>query len=85
MKLTNHWQIQEAKSKLSKVVKSAKSSGPQFVTVHGRETAVILSIDDYNALLKSKGSLIKFFQNSPLFNVELSLERDKEYVRDTDL
>ncbi len=41
--LNNCWQLQEAKAHFSEVVRRAQNSGPQHVTVHGREVAVILS------------------------------------------
>jgi antitoxin Phd len=84
MKVFDHWQLQEAKSKLSRVVKSAKTSGAQFITVHGHEEAVVLSIKDYKELLKSKGTLVDFFQSSPLAGIDLSIERTKDYGRDTE-
>ncbi len=46
------WPLQEAKNRLSEVVRRARSEGPQTVTVHGRRTAVILSAEDYDALAK---------------------------------
>ena len=85
MKNSDHWQLQDAKSKLSRVVKSARTSGPQFITVHGHEEAVILSINDYKSLLKEKGTLIDFFQSSPLMDMDLSLDRAQDYSRDIDL
>ena len=44
------WQVQEAKQRLSRVLDLAKTEGPQIVTRHGREVAVVLSIEDYRAL-----------------------------------
>jgi antitoxin Phd len=85
MENSDHWQLQDAKSKLSRVVKSARTSGPQFITVHGHEEAVILSINDYKSLLKEKGTLIDFFKSSPLMDVDLSLGRAQDYSRDIDL
>lgn len=85
MKISDHWQLQDAKSKLSRVVKSARTSGPQFITVYGHEEAVILSINDYKSLLKGKGTLIDFFQSSPLMDMDLSLDRPQDYSRDIDL
>lgn len=41
------WQLQEAKNRLSEVVKAAESRGPQVITVRGKETAVVLSMQDY--------------------------------------
>ena len=37
------WQMQEAKARLSEVVKRAESEGPQDITLHGRSVAVVLS------------------------------------------
>jgi prevent-host-death family protein len=44
------WQVQEAKQQLSRVLDLAQTEGPQIVTRHGREVAVVLSIEDYRAL-----------------------------------
>jgi prevent-host-death family protein len=32
-----NWQLQEAKNRLSEVVKAAESKGPQVITVRGQE------------------------------------------------
>lgn len=45
-----HWQVQEVKQRLSEVLRAAESDGAQFVTRHGKEVAVVLSIDDYHRL-----------------------------------
>jgi prevent-host-death family protein len=42
----NRWQLQDAKAQFSRVVRDAKK-GPQIITVHGEEVAVIESIEDY--------------------------------------
>ena len=44
------WPVQEAKQQFSRVVEAARAEGPQVVTRHGREVAVVLSIADYRAL-----------------------------------
>jgi len=44
------WQLQEAKNRLSEVIKAANTSGPQVITVRGKETAVVLSEREYRAL-----------------------------------
>ncbi len=35
------WQLQEAKNKLSEVIRRAREEGPQTITVRGEEAAVI--------------------------------------------
>ena len=65
-KLGASWQLQEAKAKFSDVVKAAAVK-PQIITVHGKETAVILSYDGYMDMTTPKQSLFDFFQNSPFY------------------
>ena len=79
------WQLQEAKAMFSEVVK-ASSIKPQKITIHGKETAVILSIDKYNNLVHPKQSLFEFIQSSPLYNVDLELPfRQSEKMREVKL
>ena len=78
----NHiWQLQEAKSKLSELVNKALREGPQIITRHGDEVAVIISYEDYNRLRKRKTSLVEFLRASPLASAELDLERDQSALR----
>lgn len=44
------WQVQDAKTRLSEVIERARTEGPQTITRHGAERAVVLSIEDYRAL-----------------------------------
>src|SRR5712691_9824597 len=41
------WKLQDAKAHFSEVVRRAQAEGPQRVTVHGKDTVVILSTADY--------------------------------------
>lgn len=79
------WQVQEAKARFSELMRCVAEQGPQSITVHGSPQAVILSCDEYNKLVKSSGSLVKFLQKSPLADVELDIQRDKSVDRDIDL
>ena len=78
------WQLQEAKARLSEVVKSARE-GPQEISVRGEPAAVVLSIEEYERLKKKKLSLAEFVRRSVLVGVDLDLERDKSPARDIDL
>jgi len=80
--MSQTWQLQEAKNKLSQVVDEAVLTGPQIITRHGAKTAVILSFDEYRQLVASEKKLSTFFQESPLAGLELNLERDKSVIRD---
>ena len=76
------WQLQEAKNKLSKVVDEAIKRGPQVITRHGVEVAIVLSLDEYRRLASSQEKLSDFFRHSPLAEVDIDLSRDKSPVRE---
>ena len=79
------WQVQEAKAMFSELVKAA-AVRPQIVTVHGKEAAVIVSIDEYRKMTCPNQTLYEFIQNSPLFDVKLeSPERLAENAREIQL
>lgn len=83
--MKNVWQLQEAKAKFSKVINEAIQHGPQIITKHGIETALLISIDDYKQISKKESKISKFFKSSPLCNVELDIQRSKDYPRDIEL
>jgi hypothetical protein len=55
------------------------------VTKHGKESVVIIAIEDYQKLNRPKSDLISFFKNSPLYSLDLDLTRDKIPSRDIEL
>ena len=79
------WQIQEAKARLSEVVKKAAREGPQHITLHGRPAAVVLSAAEYQRLRKRSQRFIDFVRSSPLSEVELDLTRDRSLAREVPL
>ena len=82
---TVKWQLQEAKNQLSEVVRKAQSQGPQVITLHGTDAAVVVSAKDYGRLSRPKGKLVDFFRKSPLVGVELKLTRDEDTGRKVEL
>ncbi len=80
------WQMQTAKARFSDVVRSAKSDGPQDITIHGKSVAVVLSRELYDRLSGNARSLVQFMQSSPLYGMdEVVFERDKSVVRGVSL
>jgi len=78
----NKWQLQEAKAMFSEVVKEAEFI-PQIITVRGKETAVILSYEEYKKLSSPRQTLFEFIQNSPLRDIGLELPpRQTEKTRE---
>ena len=81
----NHWQLQEAKNKFSYVVKQATEQGPQFITVHGKPSAVILSVEEYQSIIRPEKKLSEFLMESPFQYGEIEPDRSKEAPREVDL
>lgn len=71
------WQIQEAKTHLSEVIEEANTKGPQVITRHGSERAVILSVAEYRSLTAHKPDLRDYLLGGPKADTfELKRERD---------
>ena len=81
----SNWQLQDAKARLSEVVKKAAQEGPQHITLRGEPAAVVLSEADYQRLRKRPKRFIDFIRNSPLKGVELDLTRDRSMPRKVSL
>jgi prevent-host-death family protein len=79
------WQLQEAKNRFSEVVREARTSGPQIITVRGQEAAVVISPEQFHHRTRTEGSLVEFLRNSPLAGVELDLGRSRNMGRELEL
>ena len=80
------WQLQEAKNRLSEVVRKASDEGPQVITLRGDDAVVVVAADEYARLTrKPKGNLVDFLKKSPLGAVELDLARSSDTGRRVDL
>ncbi|ACM19505.1 antitoxin, Phd family [Geotalea daltonii FRC-32] len=79
------WQLQEAKNRLSQVIKLAQHDGPQTITLRGKPSAVVVSFDEYRKLTVPRTGLAKFFKESPLRDVELDLSRSADISREVEL
>jgi antitoxin Phd len=79
------WQLQDAKARLSEVIRRTGQYGPQAITVRGKPEAVLLSKKEFDRLSRPKPSLVAFLRNSPLAGVSLNFERDQSPDRPVDL
>lgn len=81
------WQLQNAKNRLSEVVRRARAGEAQVITVRGEDVAVVVSIDDYRRarpVREGDKSLLDILQSSPL-RLEMSDEEiDQLFARDSD-
>jgi prevent-host-death family protein len=78
------WQLQEAKQRFSEVVRHARHDGPQVVTKHGEDVAVIMDIDEYRRLSGSLPDFKDFLLAAPDLG-ELDIHRSTERARLVDL
>lgn len=74
------WQLQAAKQRFSELVERAQREGPQVVTKHGRETVVVVSVEEYRRLRGHEPSLVEFIRSAPDFDV-LETERAEDRGR----
>jgi prevent-host-death family protein len=82
------WQLQEAKNRLSELVRKARDEGPQVITLRGDDAVVVVAASQYRRLARRpKGTLVEFFGRSPLKGVRLDLDlgRSRDRGRRVDL
>jgi prevent-host-death family protein len=70
--MRDRWQLQEAKQRFSELIRSVEAEGPQFVTRHGKEVAVVVSIAEYRHLREGGRNFKEFLQSAPDVNLEIS-------------
>ncbi len=75
------WQLQEAKARLSAVVKSSLDTGPQEISVRGEPAVVVVARAEYDRLKRRKPSFVELLRRSPLVGVDLEIERDRAPAR----
>ena len=78
------WQVQEAKTRFSEVIERARTEGPQTITRHGAERAVVLSIEEYRALVAHQPDFKAHLLGGPKVD-DFSVERDRAAGRDIEL
>lgn len=76
------WQLQDAKSRFSKVVKLAEEGMPQLVTRNGVPTVYIVAASSYNRLIRKSASRKDVLRNSPYLEIELDLNRQRDEGRE---
>jgi antitoxin Phd len=82
------WQVQTAKAQFSELLRRTRSEGVQIVTKQGKDDVVVMPIEQYRKLTRQSrqpASLVQFFAQSPLADVDLNLERDRDYGRGIEL
>lgn len=78
-----NWPVQDAKQRFSELIRAVQSDGPQIVTRHGQEIAVVIEIADYRHLKGETAEFKAYLRSGPGFD-ELELERRAEGPRPID-
>jgi prevent-host-death family protein len=83
----NRWRLQDAKARLSEVVRQAQQRGPQRVTLHGRDAVVVVRADEFDRMRSpiSGRDIVTALATSPLGDVNFERITLKSPVRDVNL
>lgn len=82
-----HWPLQDAKARLSELVRRAQEDDPQHIMVHGHDSVVVVSEAEFRMLTGARSGrlLVDLLANSPLSAVEIEHAPVRGPVRDVDL
>lgn len=78
------WQVHDAKRRLSEVIELAQTAGPQMITRHGKERAVVLSVEEYRKLEAAKPDFKEYLLSGPKVD-DFEIERPRDHGREVDL
>lgn len=79
------WQLQEAKSRFSDLVKTAMTQGAQTVTKHGKPAVIVVSAEEYRQNFGPKKSLAAALRECPESLSDLIGTRTKRVARNINL
>ena len=80
------WALQDAKARLSELVRLAAEHEPQEITLRGEPAVVVLARSDFDRLTKPRESLVEFMRRSPLYGADdLEFPRDQSLTREVEL
>lgn len=85
------WQVQEAKQRFSEVLRAVERDGPQTITRHGAEVAVVIDIAEYRRLTGRTKSFVDHLLSMPTLTDEaaavfdeIEAERKRDFGREVD-
>ena len=81
------WKLEDAKARLSEIVRKARDEGPQRVAIRGRDVVVVIASDQFNTLQAqaARGSLGGLLVDSPLRDLEFGEEGVESPIREIEL
>ena len=75
------WKLQDAKAKFSKIVEDALKIGPQYVSRRGQDAVVVVSVEEYEALVSKKPSFKDFLLRCPKMGNDVEFGRETDFPR----
>ena len=88
----DHWQIQEAKQRFSEMIRAVTTEGPQVITRHGEDVAVVVDIGEYRRLTRPAVDIANILLGGPKLDnsaadvfAEIEAERKADFGRLVDL
>jgi prevent-host-death family protein len=87
----DHWQIQDAKQRFSEMIRAVTNKGPQVITRHGEDVAVVVEIGEYRRLIRPSADLASILLGGPKLDddadvfAEIEAERKADFGRALDL
>ena len=89
---SDHWQIQEAKQRFSEMIRAVTTEGPQVITRHGEDVAVVVDIGEYRRLTRPAVDIANILLGGPKLDnsaadvfAEIEAERKADFGRPVDL
>ena len=80
------WRLEEAKARLSEVVRRAHDRGPQYVTVRGKRAVAIIDAAELDRLMPARPAVVPLVDFLESLHVEgLDLTRERDVGRDVPL
>jgi prevent-host-death family protein len=90
--IMNTMQLRDAKANLSKLVDAAERGEATTITRHGKEVAVLVPVEDANAIAaaklavsKAKPNFVEFLMTFPVDLNEALPDSERPNIRDIDL
>jgi len=88
----DHWQIQDAKQRFSEMIRAVTSEGPQVITRHGEDVAVVVAVGEYRRLTRPAVDLASILLGGPKLGdgaadvfAEIEAGRKADFGRTVDL
>ncbi len=81
------WKLEDAKARLSEVIRLAREQNPQRITVRGKDAVVIISAEEFAKLLPllEQPNLHALLSQSPLSRLNFESPKTESPIRDVEL